>query len=143
MAYDKIKAHEYYIKYRKKGLKKGRRRKRTEDSNASTTQRRTRTQDDSLDSRVKNYLGKKRGVLGRGEQGEGDEAQAKKRKEIAKLYKGVQKQRQKIAKQQEKQKAKEEKAAQKAKRKPKGGGKEEAERSGKAQTGNPTQPGED
>ena len=24
MAYDKAKAHEYYIKYRKKGLKKGR-----------------------------------------------------------------------------------------------------------------------
>lgn len=114
MAYDKVKAHEYYIKYRKKGLKKGRQRKKADDSNTSTTQRKTRKQDDSLDSRVKNYLGKKRGVLGRGEQGEEDAAQAKKRKEITKLYKNVLKKREQIAKQQEKQKAKEEKAAQKA-----------------------------
>ena len=42
MAYDAIKAHEYYIKYRKKGLKKGRTAKQKEKISKANKERATK-----------------------------------------------------------------------------------------------------
>ena len=87
MAYDKVKAHEYYMKYRKRGLKKGRKRAKRQVENP--------TGNNTLDDRVWKYLNRPEGVQSKEE--------LKKRKKLQKAYQQVIKKRKAIIQQQEKQ----------------------------------------